>query len=84
MRLPGIAGLFEVQCPVVENWGDLPGEREQITLQPEQQTDRERILDLHEQGMSKRQIAQVVYGYTGGAAYGKVTAILGGTTVPEM
>ena len=83
MRLPGIAGLFEVQCPVVENWSDLPGEREQITLQPEQQTDRKRILDLHEQGMSKRQISQAVYGYAGGAAHGKVNEILSGTTVSD-
>ncbi len=39
-----------------------------------------RIIALAAQGLSKRKIAQAVYGYTGGAAYGKVDAVLGGTT----
>lgn len=84
VRLPGVAGLFEVQCPAVERWDDLPSEREQIVLQSEQRTERDRVLEMHEQGMSKRRIAQTVYGYAGGAAHSKVTEILGGTTVLDV
>lgn len=83
-RLPGVKGLFEIQCPAIENWDDLPGEREQIAIKPKQQTEREHVLEMHGQGMSKRQIAKSVYGYTGGAAHSKVSEILGGTTVLDV
>jgi len=86
--LPGVAGLVELQCPMVERWDDLPGKREQIELRRSSPTQlppgggrsQARILELHAQGLSQRSIEEIVYGYTGGDAYQKVRAVLEGAT----
>jgi len=86
--LPGVAGLVELQCPIVETWADLPPRQEQIALATataetaaagdgDQVT---RVLEMHEAGASLNAIQRELFGYVGGSAYETVKAILGDTT----
>lgn len=72
VTLPGQAGLFEVQCPIVENWAEMPTARERVALEPvrasmeqaglsSEQIDA--IMDLHYQGESVTAISKAVLTY---------------------
>lgn len=68
VRLPGVVGLREVQCPAVERWDDLPDKREQIVLRSELKADRsadkiDSVLELKAAGASDTAIARKVFGH---------------------
>lgn len=72
-RLPGIAGLVEMQTPIVDRWDDLPPLQEQIVLAPapaetttagglsDDQVNE--IMDRWYAGEKVTPIAQAVFGY---------------------
>ena len=67
--LPGIAGLVEVQFPMVATWDDLPPKQEQIALATAQTVEVKvnngdqaaRVIEMHEQGMSDTAIAGALW-----------------------
>jgi DNA segregation ATPase FtsK/SpoIIIE-like protein len=87
--LPGVAGRVEMQCPIVEQWGDLPNatgdvidlqpvEVETVTetrWTPEQEAE---VLRLHGEGVSLSEITRRVFNSKsgGGAAFYKVREIV--------
>jgi len=88
--LPGVAGLVEVQFPMVATWDDLPPKQEQIALTPAaaetaigDDDQARRVIEMHQAGESKRAIQKAIFGYIGGAAHDKVNAILEGVITTD-
>lgn len=87
-RLPGVAGLVEIQTPIVERWDDLPPLREQIVLTPaEASIDVTRtcgwtgdqineIMDMHHEGMKPTPIAHAVFGYANTRTISQVRTVI--------
>ena len=85
--LPGIAGLVEVQFPMVATWDDLPPRQEQIALATAavetaiaDVDQARRVVEMYQAGASLNAIQRELFGYVGGSAYETVKAILGDTT----
>lgn len=81
VRLPGVAGLFEVQCPAVERWDDLPGGQEQIVLHAAPKINHSAavtgtVLELKAGGASDTAIARKVFGHGTTFYIEKVRAVL--------
>lgn len=86
VRLPGVVGLYEVQCPAVERWDDLPERRDQIILAPStrrtsgninvKQDTIDLVVEMKERGDSDTKIARVVFSHGTTFYIEKVRAIL--------
>jgi len=84
VRLPGVPGLIEMQCPIVEQWDDLPDKQEQIMLAPNAGSSKdtfsedqvEQILSLWHKGMKATPIAREIFGYVNSDVVLKVREIV--------
>ena len=47
---------------------------------PQEQSESDKILDLHERGMSRRQIALAVWGYSNAKCYATIDATIASNT----
>jgi len=85
VMLPGKTGVSRILTPEVEFRvvdGDGPLMELDVAPEPLSAGDKQkRILELHQQGQSNRQIERAVFGYTGGHATTRVNEAIGTATM---
>lgn len=71
--IPEVPGIVEMQCPIVENWHDLPKSNEQIPLPEPQASDFDseimRIVQQLGDKANPTTVCTEMYGYSGGTKF---------------